>query len=372
MDRFAQLVVAAARQAEARLGLDVSAEPDRIGASIATGIGGLERRSRTATSTLLERGPDRVKPFSIPTIIPNMGAGWVSMELGTRGPAHRRSAPPARRRTWRSATALRRDPARPGRRDVLRRRRGGGHARRRSPASTRCARSRAATTTPSGASRPVRRRARRLRDGRGRRGARARGAGARAGARREDLRRDPRLRRLVGRPPHHRARPDGREPGARDADGARRRRRRPGRGRLRQRARHLDAGRRRGRDARDQARARRGERATRRRSPRRSARPATASARPARSRRSSRILALSDGVLPPTINLRGPRSRTATSTTSRTSRARRDVEVALSNSFGFGGHNAALVFRRWDGLPRAGGTLGRHGAAGRRSTATGR
>ena len=35
---------------------------------------------------LLTRGPDRVSPFSIPSIIPNMGAGWVSIELGTNGP----------------------------------------------------------------------------------------------------------------------------------------------------------------------------------------------------------------------------------------------------------------------------------------------
>src|SRR5207248_7665307 len=35
---------------------------------------------------LLDRGPDRVNPFSIPAIIPNMGAAWVSMVLGTRGP----------------------------------------------------------------------------------------------------------------------------------------------------------------------------------------------------------------------------------------------------------------------------------------------
>ena len=60
---------------------------------------------------------------------------------------------------------------------------------------------------------------------------------------------------------HHRARPDRREPGARDDDGARRRRHRPGRDRLHQRARDVDAARRRERDARDQARARRGERA---------------------------------------------------------------------------------------------------------------
>jgi 3-oxoacyl-[acyl-carrier-protein] synthase II len=35
---------------------------------------------------LVDRGPDRVNPFSIPAIIPNLGAGWVSIELGTRGP----------------------------------------------------------------------------------------------------------------------------------------------------------------------------------------------------------------------------------------------------------------------------------------------
>src|SRR5439155_1042069 len=55
------------------------------GASIATGIGGL-RSFQDCYDTLKERGPDRVNPFAIPCIIPNMGAGWVSMELGTRGP----------------------------------------------------------------------------------------------------------------------------------------------------------------------------------------------------------------------------------------------------------------------------------------------
>ena len=49
------------------------------------GIGGFEVIEREHR-TLLERGPDRVNPFSIPQIIPNMGAGWVSMYLGTRGP----------------------------------------------------------------------------------------------------------------------------------------------------------------------------------------------------------------------------------------------------------------------------------------------
>jgi 3-oxoacyl-[acyl-carrier-protein] synthase II len=85
MDRFAQMIVAAARQAEKDSGLDVAAEAERIGGSIATGIGGL-RAFQDCYDQLLARGPDRVNPFSIPQIIPNMGAAWVSMELGTRGP----------------------------------------------------------------------------------------------------------------------------------------------------------------------------------------------------------------------------------------------------------------------------------------------
>ncbi len=85
MDRFAQMVVAAARQAEADSGIDIAADSDRIGAAIATGIGGLQSFQDCHTQ-LRERGPDRVNPFSIPAIIPNLGAGWVSIELGTHGP----------------------------------------------------------------------------------------------------------------------------------------------------------------------------------------------------------------------------------------------------------------------------------------------
>src|ERR671936_1219604 len=85
MDRFAQMILAAARQAEADSGLKIDAPPDRIGASVATGIGGLQSY-QDCYDTLISRGPDRVNPFAIPCIIPNMGAGWVSMELGTRGP----------------------------------------------------------------------------------------------------------------------------------------------------------------------------------------------------------------------------------------------------------------------------------------------
>jgi 3-oxoacyl-[acyl-carrier-protein] synthase II len=85
MDRFAQMILAAARQAEADSGVEIAKEPERCGASIATGIGGL-RSYQQCYDVLLARGPDRVSPFSIPSIIPNMGAGWVSIELGTKGP----------------------------------------------------------------------------------------------------------------------------------------------------------------------------------------------------------------------------------------------------------------------------------------------
>ena len=104
MDRFAQLIVAAARQAEADSGLDVSKEADRVGAAIATGIGGL-KSYQDCYDTLKERGPDRVNPFAIPAIIPNMGAGLGVDGARHQGAADVASAPRARRRTWRSATA---------------------------------------------------------------------------------------------------------------------------------------------------------------------------------------------------------------------------------------------------------------------------
>jgi 3-oxoacyl-[acyl-carrier-protein] synthase II len=85
MDRFAHLALAAARQAEADSGLAIAPEADRIGASIATGIGGI-RSFQECYDTLIHKGPDRVSPFAIPSIIPNLGAGWVSIMLGTRGP----------------------------------------------------------------------------------------------------------------------------------------------------------------------------------------------------------------------------------------------------------------------------------------------
>jgi len=85
MDRFSQLALSAARMAEADSGLAIADEPDRVGAACATGIGGLYA-FEDCFQTLLERGPNRTSPFSIIQIIPNMAAAWISMELGTRGP----------------------------------------------------------------------------------------------------------------------------------------------------------------------------------------------------------------------------------------------------------------------------------------------
>jgi 3-oxoacyl-[acyl-carrier-protein] synthase II len=85
MDRCTHLVLAAARQAEADSGLDVRSVGERAGTAIATAIGGI--RSFEDTVRYLDaRGPDRVNPFAIVQTLPNLPAGWVSIELGTRGP----------------------------------------------------------------------------------------------------------------------------------------------------------------------------------------------------------------------------------------------------------------------------------------------
>ena len=57
------------------------------------------------------------------------------------------------------------------------------------------------------------------------------------------------------------------------------------------------------------------------------------------------ILAMRDGIVPPTINLDNPSVETPMDLVPHHSK-RREVQVALSNSFGFGGTNASLVFRR--------------------------
>ena len=84
-DRFAQFAVAAARMAVEDAGIDISADADRIGCSVGTGIGGL-KTEEVAHRKLFEAGPDRLNPFWVTALIPNMGAAEISMALGTRGP----------------------------------------------------------------------------------------------------------------------------------------------------------------------------------------------------------------------------------------------------------------------------------------------
>jgi 3-oxoacyl-[acyl-carrier-protein] synthase II len=84
-DRYTHLALAAAQMARADSGLEIAPIAERVGAAVATGIGGL-KSFESCVRSLDERGPDRVSPFWIVQIIPNLGAGWVSMELGTRGP----------------------------------------------------------------------------------------------------------------------------------------------------------------------------------------------------------------------------------------------------------------------------------------------
>jgi 3-oxoacyl-[acyl-carrier-protein] synthase II len=86
MSRFAQLAVAAAKLAAEEGGLELSDEErPRAAAAIATGSGGAID-TMTEMQVLLERGPDRVSPFYIPVMAPNMGACQVAMNLGLRGP----------------------------------------------------------------------------------------------------------------------------------------------------------------------------------------------------------------------------------------------------------------------------------------------
>jgi 3-oxoacyl-[acyl-carrier-protein] synthase II len=85
MDRFAQLGVAAGRLALADADLAVDGIADRAGAIVGSGVGGIET-FEAQTKVLLERGPDRISPLFIPMMIANMASAQVSMELGLRGP----------------------------------------------------------------------------------------------------------------------------------------------------------------------------------------------------------------------------------------------------------------------------------------------
>jgi len=83
--RCVALGLAAARQAVADSGLDVRSIGDDVGVLVASGIGGLEWLEQGVVR-LNEGGPRRVSPFTIPAMIPDMTAGRVAIEFGARGP----------------------------------------------------------------------------------------------------------------------------------------------------------------------------------------------------------------------------------------------------------------------------------------------
>jgi 3-oxoacyl-[acyl-carrier-protein] synthase II len=85
MDRCTHLALAAARQAESDSALRVEAVAERAGVAVGTAMGGVESFEESVAQ-LNDRGPERLSPFRIVQIIPNLSAGWISIELGTRGP----------------------------------------------------------------------------------------------------------------------------------------------------------------------------------------------------------------------------------------------------------------------------------------------
>jgi len=85
-DRFTQFAVAAAKEAMADAGLtEPIGDPERFGAIIGSGIGGLKTTEDQHT-ILMQKGPGRLSPFMIPSLISNMASGFVSMEYGLQGP----------------------------------------------------------------------------------------------------------------------------------------------------------------------------------------------------------------------------------------------------------------------------------------------
>ncbi|MDQ6654901.1 MAG: beta-ketoacyl-ACP synthase II [Verrucomicrobiota bacterium] len=85
-DRFAQLAMAAAKMAKEDCGIDLkSTNLERFGAIVSSGIGGL-KTLEDQHSNLLNKGPDRLSPFTIPMLISNMASGLISMEYGLQGP----------------------------------------------------------------------------------------------------------------------------------------------------------------------------------------------------------------------------------------------------------------------------------------------
>lgn len=85
MEKFCQFAVCAAKEAieDARLNMEQE-DPFRVGVSVGSGIGSLQSVEREY-SKMLQKGPNRVNPLLVPLMISNMAAGNVSIQLGFRG-----------------------------------------------------------------------------------------------------------------------------------------------------------------------------------------------------------------------------------------------------------------------------------------------
>ena len=86
-DRFCQFGVVAAKEALAHSGLEINdSNRQRIGVIIGSGVGGL-LTMETQAHVLEGKGPGRVSPFTVPMMIPNMATGLAAIALGTQGPS---------------------------------------------------------------------------------------------------------------------------------------------------------------------------------------------------------------------------------------------------------------------------------------------
>ncbi|HRC62386.1 MAG: beta-ketoacyl-ACP synthase II [Dehalococcoidia bacterium] len=85
MDRFVHLAIAASGEAIAHSGLDIKENAEEIGVMIGSGIGGIATLE-DQFHVLFEKGPGRVSPFLVPMFIPDMASGQVSIVFGARGP----------------------------------------------------------------------------------------------------------------------------------------------------------------------------------------------------------------------------------------------------------------------------------------------
>ncbi len=86
MDRCEQFALVAAREAWADAGTP-EVDPERLGVTVTSGIGGIGS-TLAAYDTLNSKGWQRISPYTVPMLMPNGSAGWISMEIGARAGAH--------------------------------------------------------------------------------------------------------------------------------------------------------------------------------------------------------------------------------------------------------------------------------------------